>query len=269
MFIRLSLIFLILGFHFFSFSQILKKGSEKKNPSQIDDLNELSSFSDIVIIQRRFLSKTGRFEAAPNLLLFLSSEFYIHTGAGGGLSFYFLEKHGFEIMGAYSAVMDRSLTTDLANELGFYGGTDSDQIESFAVFTYKWIPIYGKMAIFNRKIVPFDISLSVGGGIARVFCGSQSRSAEGLGGFEFGLCQETGQTVRLGNSSAQRKVKKKWEPAFIGGIGQSFALTRNQVLRWNIYFLYYGGFLTGNISHVDNFLSLSWGFYFPHKKVRK
>lgn len=264
---------LILIFSFSAFSLDFEK--ELSKDSSVEDLNRLSPFFDIVVIQRRFLPKTGRFEISPSIVLFLSSELFINTGLGGHFSFYFLEKHGVEIFGYYSTVFKRNLTVNLENNLNIFGDIGGFRTEFIIALTYKWMPVYGKISLFNRKIIPFDVVLSVGGGIVQSICAEDAQlSAKGLGGFEWGLCRK----VLKGNQT----VRKKWEPALVFGIGQSFAFSKNTGLGLNVHWITYKAYLDEkkqylaqtrqrkqkNDYHLDISLSVSWRVYFPRAKLR-
>ena len=238
----------------------------KKTETSFEELNRLSQFSDIVVLQRRFLTKTGRFEVSPSLIMLLSSEFFIHIGLGTSLSFYFLEKHGMELMSYFAKDFDRSVTSRLAKiQIGSY--IAGDKTQHFTALVYKWIPVYGKMAVFNKKIVPFDVIVSAGAGLAEAFCGNtQTKKAKGTGGFELGLCRVV-KTIPKSDGTKEY-ITKKWEPVLIAGLGTSFSLSRKSALKMDARWLYYGkglGFLgTASPSHhSDILLSAAWSFYFP------
>ena len=241
-------------------------------------LNNLSPFSDIVVIQRRYLVKTGRFEFSPSALLLFSNEFFINAGLGGNLAFYPLEKHGLELRGFYTAEFRRSVWIDMWEKLGIVSSVLGDRTIYFIGLVYKWMPIYGKIAWFDDKIIPFEMSFFLGGGITRVWCrdlivSSNSPESELVGtGGSIGECSTV--AVEPLPEGEQRLMRQKTEPTLIFGIGQSYAISRNMTFRIDLNWQYYGELLggqsTGNTSfhHWDILMTSGLSFYFPRRKVR-
>ena len=254
------LIFAVQTVFVFVFSASAGSTLAKSRPEPLS-LGEVSPFSDIVVIQRRFLSKTGRFEISPSVFLFLNSEFYLNVGAGGNIGFYFLEKHGIEIAGAHSFAFARDAALKLENHLGFKGKAGGDQVETIFSISYKWIPLYGKISWMNRKIIPFDTFLTLGAGLVRAVCNSSKSGGANFTDLGLGVCEQAGFEV---DGSI---IKKKWEPAVVLGAGQSFSVSRNLSLRFNAQWIQYG-FLTGNTYRSEFSIGSSFSFYFPEKKVR-
>ena len=176
---------------------------------KISDLVHLSPFSDVAVIQRRFMPKTGRVAFSLASTFTLSSEFFLNPGLGGHLSYNFLEKHGLELIGYYTFTFDRGVTADL-KKVEAYVSEESPIAKSFFGLTYRWMPIYGKIAFYDTRILAFDTYFILGGGM------SQIKSAAGSS---------------LTGSSTSKVV---WEPAGVVGIGQIFAITRDMGFRWDL-----------------------------------
>ena len=251
------------------------KDSSKSVESLSLYLNNLSPFSDIVVIQRRYLAKTGRFEISPFAQLIFSNEFFINPGLGGSLAFYALEKHGLEIRGFYTTELQRSVWIDMLEKLSLAGVVAADQTIYFLGLVYKWIPIYGKMAWFDNKVIPFEMSFFLGGGVTRVRCLdltvlSNSPEAE-LVGVDRGIgeCSITGVTTSR-DGLKKKLARQKLEPTVLFGIGQSYALSRNMAFRVDLNWEYYGGILGGksSVSHWDMLMTVGLSFYFPRRQVR-
>ena len=164
----------------------------------VEDLVHLIPFSDISVIQRRFMPKTGRLSFSTSAAFILSSEFFVNPGAEAHLSYHFLEKHSLEISGYYTVPLTRQVSKDLAYHLDVQTSQENPIASKFMGVSYKWMPIYGKAAFFNRKIVAFDTFFSIGGGVS------------------------------------QPSNSKIWEPAGFVGLGQVFAVTRDFGLRWDL-----------------------------------
>ena len=240
--------------------------------------NDLLPFSDIVVIQRRYLVKTGRFEISPSALLLFSNEFFINAGIGGNLAFYPLEKHGLEFRGFYTTEFRRSVLIDMWKKLRIVSSVLGDRTIYSVGMVYKWIPIYGKISWFDNKIIPFEMSFFLGGGITRVRCGDVDISANspeaelvGAGG-NVGECETV--DIRPLRNNGKRLIRQKTEPTLIFGFGQSYALSRNMAFRIDLNWQYYGQLIGGksagggSFHHWDVLMTSGLSFYLPRRKVR-
>ena len=216
------------------------------------NLGKLAPFEDIVVIQRRFLQKTGRFEIAPSTSIFFSSEFFFKLGLGANLGFYFLEKHGIEIKSFFLFLVDREIAFDIYNKLRINAASKGVSTTGFTGLLYKWTPIYGKMAFLNRQIVPFDLSFFAGVGMSQVQKCQSRKVTHGV------FCEDP----------------ERWiEPTLSFGLMQSYALSRNSAIRMDIGVQYYGGLLfsqriSGNQHYWDVYASWAYNWYFPKRVVR-
>ncbi len=130
----------------------------------LSDLDRLTPFSDVAVIQKRFLPKSNRFEFNPNFGLITNNAFFMTTFAQGRLAYAFTEKWAVEFTLAMFMDMEYKVTKDLENEAEV--ATRSLLLpESYYGADIRWSPIYGKMGAFKEGIVPFDMYFSIGGGI--------------------------------------------------------------------------------------------------------
>ena len=144
----------------------LNEGGRKGSLQSLSDLAGLSTFSDIAVIQRRFLLKTGRFEGFLGSALLMNESFFTNIGGVLKVGYYFSEKWGIEgnlfILSSSEKDVTRSLaqrnvvTESLVTPNMYYG------------LDLKWVPIYGKMAFFNERIIPFDFYFTIGGGLTGI-----------------------------------------------------------------------------------------------------
>ncbi len=202
---------------------------------RLSDLVYLSPFSDVAVIQRRFMPKTGRVSGTISSAFILSSEYFLNPGVEGHLTYHFLEKHGIELSGYYVLTFNRGVTNDLAK-------IDADVSEqlpianSFFGLTYKWMPVYGKIAFYNRNILAFDTFFNLGVGMS-------------------------------GIKRKKKIAKVVWEPTVIAGIGQTFAITRDLGLRWDLR--WHLTVETQNITFLNNTLfSIGFSYYYPSAGLR-
>lgn len=218
-----------------------KEGKKKKGKNKLSDLSDLANlapFSDIAVIQKRFLYKTQRFEGFLGGAGLMNEAFFNNVGAVGKMGYYFSEKWGVEA--SYFALFtskrqvtrslaDRQVITEsLVTPKGFYG------------LDIKWVPIYGKMAFFDERIVPFDLYFSLGAGLT--------------------------QTNQEGSSASASTIKI--------GTGQMFAIRKWLVFRWDFSWHFFKPEVTeegatnsgGSINNL--FLIAGFSFLFPETKYR-
>lgn len=210
--------------------------AEKKDDiKEVSDLGRLSTLSDVAVIQRRFLPKTGRFEvyAAPSLVL--NDAFFINLGLNGRLGYNFTERYGIEFVGFALTTSQRQVTKDLASKRGVETRSLITP-ENYYGLDFKYTPIYGKMTTSGASITPFDLYFSVGAGMT---------------------------TTNQGGT----------EPSLHLGTGQIFALSKNMALRWDFswnMFSAESNVETARGRSVYNTLLISAGvsFFFPEAKYR-
>ena len=205
---------------------------------KLTDLVYLSPFSDISVIQRRFMPKTGRVSASLLSVFTLSSEFFLHTGAEAHLTYHFLEKHGLELSGYYVFSFNRGVTSRLADELEANVAELQPIGKSFFGLTYKWMPVYGKITFNNKRILAFDTFFNLGLGMSGI-----NRQQKG----------QAGQMV--------------WEPTALLGLGQVFAITRDLGLRWDLR--WHVTMEVETMNFLDNILfSIGLSYYYPSAGLR-
>lgn len=210
---------------------------KKLRPEKFGDLARLSPFSDVSVIQRRFMPKTGRVSASVGSNFVLSSEYFFHPGVEAHLAVHFLEKHGVELGGSYVFDFERPVTKDLSSVYVFVDD-EVYRLRSFVGLTYKWMPVYGKMAFFNTRIVSFDIFFSLGGGMSYV------------------------------SKGAAQKRRVVWEPTTMLGMGQVFAFTRDFGFRWDLKWHFTINTKEG-FTFLNHFLmSVGLIWYFPSAGLR-
>lgn len=217
-------------------NRLTEKVDFEKGQQDLSQLAKLSSFSDVAVIQRRFLPKTGRFEATALGLTSLNNPFFTTLGLGAKFAYYFQEKYAIELMYLKMTSSAKDVTKDLRDKRNVSTATLVNP-KSYAGAAFKWNPIYGKMTFLNQKIVPFDMSFSIGGGVTET---DQGQSAG---------------TMHL-------------------GAAQVFALSKTWAVRWDVMWNYYQAQVTqangtkAQDNHSDLMLSLGVSFYFPEASYR-
>ena len=197
---------------------------------KLSDLVHLSPFSDVAVIQRRFMPKTGRASLSLASTFNLSSEFFFNPGVESHLTYHFLEKHGLELSGYYTFTFNRGVLNDM-NNIGINATEKLPIAKSFFGLAYKWMPVYGKIAFYNKRVLAFDTLFNFGGGFSGI--------------------KKKGSAV-------------KWEPAMIAGIGQVFAITRDLGLRWDLRWHMTVRTQANPVSILNDILfSIGLSYYYP------
>ena len=182
--------------------EAIKKNSDYQESKlkSVAELNNLSPFSDISMIQRKYLPKTERFQVYTALGLSTNSPWFFNVGGKVNVSYNFSEKFGVEA----SALFLTSFEKDAAKEIR---DNNSLQPERFILsksnlgLDFVWSPIYGKISTLDQAIVPYEMYFSLGGGIT-------------------------------GTNSAEKNVSTAHLAA-----GQIFAISKSFAFRWD-YSLY-------------------------------
>lgn len=227
-----------------------KAASERRSggvqkPEKISDLGKLSPFSEISVIQRRFLPKTERFQFNIGLSTVANDPWFFGTGIGGRFGYSFKENLALELSYAFMGTSPKDSVKDLKTENSV--NTDSIvTLKSLVGIHGVWSPIYGKLSLFNKRIVPFDMYF-----------------AGGIG------------TAGLTNARSSSTT------AFHVGTGQIFAMSKSVGLRWDLSFNFFTATpnptvdpLTGLTSNPSAgsfntaLLMIGASFFFPEAKYR-
>ena len=171
---------------------------QAKKPIKVTDINQLEAFSNLAIIHPRFLPKSGRFQVSVGGNAILNDPWFNQFGLSLRASYHISEFFGLELAANTYSGSSSTHAKDLAAELNVQTSSLIQPKSYYGLHAY-FIPFYGKMSLFNQRIVPFDVFMTLGAGQTQV---------EGA--------RETGvSTIHL-------------------GAGQLFALSRQTALRWDI-----------------------------------
>jgi outer membrane beta-barrel protein len=211
----------------------------KEAPKQVQTLSDLATlapFSDIAVIQRRFLPKSQRFELTAGAFANLNNPFFSEMGGDVRVAYYIRERYAVEGIAAFAGTSNRQVTDDLQKQRGIT--TDSVVTsKGFWALAFKWNPIYGKITWLNKSIVPFDLNFNVGFG--------QTQTTDG----------QNAPTLHLGTS-------------------QVFAWSKSMAFRWDLIWNSYQATGTdalgvkSKLTQNDLFLGVGFSFYFPEATYR-
>ncbi len=137
------------------------EGSETAKPVKVTT----ASWSDIVVVPRKPFLKGSRFEFAPFSGLSINDNLIRHYAFGADINFFLSDVFWIGVQGQYfiKAFTDRE---DLI-------GLQYNRIPTLnrylygAAFNLGYVPVYGKFALVNKAIIPWEIYASGGIGWTR------------------------------------------------------------------------------------------------------
>ncbi len=200
------------------------------------DSSTLQAFSEVSVLQRRYMPKSGRVQIYGGLSSVVNDPWSSTNGYNGRLAYGITEAFGIEVA-VYG--LDSTLSR-AAMRLSEQHNINSQSFGTTSGFTggyLMWTPFYGKLSYRQQKIVSFDTYVNFGYGstvINTVQPGKQGVSISSTQGFSLGGGQ-------------------------VYSINRSFGLRWD--LTWNRYDLPIGG--------VDNLLfTLGFSLYVPEASYR-
>lgn len=213
-----------------------------KEPEKLSDLGKLQPFSEVSVIQRRFLPKTERFQFFLGFSTIANDPWFWGVGGGGRFGYSFTESLALELNFAFLSSSEKDAVKDLRTN----NAVRTDSIvsaQNYLGADLVWSPIYGKMSLFNKRIVPFDMYFAIGAGQA-------------------GVSNATTTTAT----------------AFHVGSGQVFAMSKSVGFRWDLSWNFYNatpnpapgstGTPPGQSQFNNLLLTIGASFFFPEAKYR-
>ena len=212
----------------------LKKDHLSKLIQNPSELSKLSHFKDIAVISKKYLPKLNRLEISTSVLLVANNAFFNNFGAGFRGAYYFSEKWGLEAQYYLFYSTERSVTEDL--KIKSITTQSLVVSENFFGGSVKWVPVYGKISLFEKSIIPFDLFFNLGFGM------TSTAEAGDVG------------TLQL-------------------GVGQQFAINKSLAVRWDIAWHSYSAQFQANgsqntVNHSDLYISLGLSLFVPGAKYR-
>lgn len=142
---------------------VKEKEPEPSKPVTFQDLHKLSNFSDISVIQKRYMPKTNRFQLYGGLDFLTNNPFFDSYGFNGRFSFFFSELIGIELGIWRHSVAARTVTTDLESKQGITTKTMLSSL-GYTGASILVVPFYGKMTFLDKRIIYYDLYISAGAG---------------------------------------------------------------------------------------------------------
>lgn len=217
----------------------LKQNAQSVDVKSLSDINKLAPFSEVSVIQKKFMPKSQRFQFYAAGSVMTNTPWYNNVGAKLNLSYNFTETFGLELSSMFMTNSQRESTKEIREEHGL----EAEQFvytKSYMGLDLVWSPIYGKISNLNNTIIPFEIYFAAGGGT------SSTNAREGD------------------------------LPTFHFGLGQIFAITKSMAFRWDYSFNTFSATpvataTSGNpekSNYNDLVLSAGISFFFPEASYR-
>ena len=213
----------------------------------LSDLQQLTPYESVSIIQKRYLPKTFRGEFNLSFSSVINHKFFYLGGLSARVGFFLREDHGFGIEGfAFLPSMNKWVTNEMI-------GLPNNILPLSSVFSqlyggayYKWSPVFGKFAVLNKKIIYFDMYMIFGAGWSR---------------FVIGLDEKKQQALKVPFS----KLAKDFFPTVSASLGQMFALTQDWAFNWELKWFYTIVQFQNKRTEKPLVINLSLGinYYFP------
>ena len=139
----------------------------------------------IVVNQRKPFLHTRRKEITALAGATANDPFLVHYSAGGAFQYYVSDVLSVGIQGQKYFETNSGLSADV---IGLGAVPDLNKLEFYGGVHFSYIPVYGKFALFNQKVVGFDTFVSLGAGITgnrilQPFSYAQALKQEDLEGF--------------------------------------------------------------------------------------
>ena len=122
---------------------------------------------DLQVVEGQMHAKAGRLEFALFGGMIPNDPFVTHIPFGARAAYYFVDTVGVEVGGSWAGVLlDSELKTFLQDNRDIDENSDLRDLQQWranAVLT--WSPLYGKVALLQRKLSHFDLYLAGGFGV--------------------------------------------------------------------------------------------------------
>lgn len=199
--------------------QNLQKAREKVDYSNV---KETTPYSDMVTIQKTMLPKSQRFRVMGGISFLPNDVFFTTFGLDARLGYDFSESFGTEV-GALFLTSKASEDLKEVESQQRVAINNLSSLKSFWGASVVFTPFYGKTALNNSRIIPFEIYQSIGIG-----------------------------KVDAGNSSQATAIKV--------GVGELFSWDNQRAMRLELSFLFYKSKTIANTDQNSNVMLLTIGF---------
>lgn len=262
------LIFFMAG----SFSQAeddlteLEVSPQKKSPEEkvqiksLSDLQQITPYTSISVIQKRYLPKTFRWELNASLSSTINHTFFYLGGASARIGFFLREDHGLgvEYFGTLPPIF-KVVTNNMTGPPNQILPSSVVLPQHYGGIYYKWSPVFGKFALLDKKIIYFDAYATIGGGMHKVLNGIQTIKEK---------INKKG--LKIENEKTHSKLASEAFPTLTFGLGQLFSINQSLAVNWELKWFYtFARYEEGRLyTPSDLNFSLGVNYYFPEAGYR-
>ncbi|WP_374073650.1 outer membrane beta-barrel domain-containing protein [Bdellovibrio bacteriovorus] len=205
---------------------------QKTQKVEYTSVQSESFFLDLATIQKNYMPKTNRVQLGAGFTLLPSDVFFRTIGLNLKASYHFTETWGVEAFG----YLFTSQARDEVNKLESVQKLSVKSLVSLSAFyglNLYFNSIYGKTALLNYRIIPFEVYQTIGLGKVRTHDDEETTS-------------------------------------FQIGIGDVFSLSRSSALRLDLNWAFYEAhnYLGEKQASNSLFLTISYGHFFPEPIYR-
>ncbi len=212
--------------------QLTKPATKTSGTVDYSQFKTEKSFHDTVIIQKTYMPKTKRAQVFGGFTYGANDVFAKTFGGQIRAGYYFNETWGIEATGFFLTSQDAPEKKDLS-DIQQIAVQDLITPKSFLGVNAYFSSIYGKMALEDRKIIPFEVY----------------------------------QTVGIGQLNTNPSSNTS---AFFFGLGNVFSISKNSAIRADLSWFFYNGKSTsgGTVSANTIFVTIGYGRMLPDARTR-
>lgn len=133
----------------------------------------------IRVIQRRPFLRRQRLEVSPLLGTNINDPLVQSFVTGGNLNYHITEVMAVGLFGGYALGSETDLYDKVIEDYELF--PEVSQVQWFAGVHFQYVPIYGKFALFNSWIIPWDIYTVLGAGWTRTQLDGHPTLTAGVG----------------------------------------------------------------------------------------
>lgn len=133
----------------------------------------------IRVVQRRPFLRRQRVEVSPLLGTNINDPLLQSFVAGGNVNYHITEVMAVGVFGGYSLGSESDLFDKVIEDYELF--PEVAQVQWFAGVQFQYVPIYGKFALFNSWIIPWDIYTVLGAGWTKTELAGHPTLAAGVG----------------------------------------------------------------------------------------
>lgn len=143
-----------------SMAQTKSNDSDRLDIKKLEDQYWAAKDDDYTVVQNRTYSKGKRIYLNLNYGTIINDPFSTGRTTGASLGYFFNERHGLEAEYLTASLKDNDTTSFFFNRFGAV--PDHNKFKNHYMINYSYMPFYAKMSFLEKKILYFDMGVSLG-----------------------------------------------------------------------------------------------------------